>query len=89
MFVGRKMLPSEVLAKKAELMKHVQEMKTERKVAMALHRESLGRSNWQFEYDDKCGSQSSAICLARQVAAVVMADGITRWGSRLTSLSVH
>ena len=53
----RKMLPSEVRAKKAELMKHINDMKRERKVAMELHREAQGRSNWVFEYDDKCGSQ--------------------------------
>ena len=51
------MLPSEVKAKKAELMKHVNDMKRERKVAAELHREAQGRSNILFEYDDKCGSQ--------------------------------
>ena len=50
------MLPSEVRVKKAELMKHVQDMKRERKVAMEFHRESVGRSDWNFQYDDKCGS---------------------------------
>jgi hypothetical protein len=50
------MLPSEVEAKKKELFRHVQEMKEERQFAMGLHREAAGRSKWNFEYDDKCGS---------------------------------
>ena len=50
------MLPSEVVVKKKELFKHVQQMKDERVFAMGLHREAAGRSGWNFEYDDKCGS---------------------------------
>ena len=61
----RKMLPSEVREKKTELMQHVHDMKRERKVAMELHRESVGRSNWNFQYDDKCGSQFLHLPCAR------------------------
>jgi hypothetical protein len=50
------MLPSEVEAKKKELFLHVGKMKEERVFAMSLHREAAGRSNMNFEYDDKCGS---------------------------------
>ena len=50
------MLPSEVEEKKKELFMHVGKMKEERNFAMSLHREAAGRSEWNFEYDDKCGS---------------------------------
>jgi hypothetical protein len=50
------MLPSEVEATKKELFLHVGKMKEERVFAMSLHREAAGRSNMNFEYDDKCGS---------------------------------
>eukprot|EP00965_Chrysotila_dentata_P240367 6203667-Pleurochrysis_carterae.AAC.1 len=48
---------AEVADIKRDLFRHLHEMRAERRKAMSLHQECVGRSDWLFEYDDKCGSQ--------------------------------
>eukprot|EP00965_Chrysotila_dentata_P135301 4473740-Pleurochrysis_carterae.AAC.3 len=49
---------AEVAAVKERLFQHIYDMRKERRAAMALHRECVGRpTEWLFEYDDKCSSQ--------------------------------
>lgn len=46
--------PNEV---KMQIFEHLHEVKQERRLAMKLHQECVGRKGWQFAYDDKCGSE--------------------------------
>ena len=84
------MLPSEVVVKKKELFKHVQQMKDERVFAMGLHREAAGRSGWNFEYDDKCGSYFLHLPnVGNGVAAMAMGAGSIALAFKPTYSSVH
>lgn len=48
------MPPPEVV--KSEIFSHMAEVRAERKLAMKMAQECAARSDWAFQYDDKCGS---------------------------------
>lgn len=67
--------PSEV---KAEIFRHMLDVKSERRKAMALHQACVVRAGWIFQYDDKCGSEYVHLpAYVRESAAVA-----TRWKYR-------
>lgn len=56
---------------KKEVFSHMVEVKAERRVAMKLHQECAARAGWNFQYDDKCGSEYMHLpAAARERAAV-------------------
>jgi len=57
---------------KKEVFSHMVEVKAERRVAMKLHQDCAARAGWNFQYDDKCGSEYMHLPAAARTSSTLI-----------------